>query len=111
MKEMVLTLAEWTDPQVLTFTSDANQVLLDYERALEPTLGDGGDLEHLADWGAKLAGAVVRISGLLHLARSTTTGYREPIDRDTLIAAARIGDYFLAHSRGAHVHGLRRRAR
>ena len=102
LKEMVLTLAEWTDPQVLSFASDANEALLDYERALEPQLGAGGDLEHLADWGAKLAGAVVRIAGLLHLASRPTTGYREPIDRDTFTAAARIGDFFLAHSRAVH---------
>jgi len=101
-KQMVVALAGWTDPAVLVFTSGANEALLDYERVLEPKLGPGGDLEHLADWGAKLAGAVVRISGLLHLAGRSATAFREEIDRDTFIAASRIGDYFLAHARAVH---------
>jgi hypothetical protein len=102
IQALVLSLNEWTDPVPLVFTPEANDALLEYERSLEPKLGVGGELEHLADWGSKLAGAVVRISGLLHLAENFRTGWREPIMASTFVCAAAIGDYFLAHAVGVH---------
>jgi hypothetical protein len=100
IKALVLSLNEWTDPAVLRFTSEASDALLQYEGKLEPKLA--GELEHLADWGSKLAGAVVRIAGLLHLATHLRTGWREPVDVHTFEQAARIGDYFLAHAIATH---------
>jgi replicative DNA helicase len=102
IRSLVLTLAEWTDPCILTFSSGANDRLLDLERVLEPQLAPDAPLGMLADWGSKLAGAVARTAGLLHLAENLTTGYREPISEETFLAAARIGDYFLAHAMAAH---------
>ncbi len=98
MESLVLTLAEWTDPCVITLTPEANGRLLEYERGLEPKLAPGNELGHLADWGSKLAGAVVRIAGLLHLASNFTTGYREPVSVETLTGAIEIGNYFLDHA-------------
>jgi hypothetical protein len=104
MTALVLSLAEWTDPAVLTFTPEAAALLIEFERDLEPHLGPGGDLHHLADWGSKLAGAVVRIAGLLHLATNLRTGWREPVDATTLTNAARIGTYFRAHAVAVFAH-------
>ena len=56
-------------------------------RELEPRLGPDDDLGPIADWGSKLAGAVVRIAGLLHLAANLETGYRDPISAETFVAA------------------------
>jgi hypothetical protein len=98
MRALVNSLAGWTDPCRLVFSGAANEALLDYERDLEPKLDRLGELGHIADWGSKLAGAVVRIAGLLHLATHLQTGYRQPIDRGTFAAAAAIGDYFMAHA-------------
>ena len=68
-------------------------------RELEPRLGPDDDLGPIADWGSKLAGAVVRIAGLLHLAANLETGYRDPISAETFVAAqGAIGDYFLVHA-------------
>jgi replicative DNA helicase len=102
IQSLVLTLADWTDPCILTFSPEAGERLLRLERWVEPRLAPGADLGMLADWGSKLAGAVVRIAGLLHLAANLTTGYREPISEETFLASARIGDYFLAHAIAAH---------
>jgi hypothetical protein len=102
MKTLVLSLTEWRDPCVLTFSPEANELLLAFERELEPRLAPGGDLGALADWGSKLAGAVVRIAGLVHLAENLKTGYREPITAETFAAARAIGEYFLAHAIAAH---------
>ena len=83
VKALVVSLAEWTDPQVLNFGLEADTKLLEFERALEPRLGPDGDLGPIADWASKLAGAVVRIAGVLHLATHVTDGYRTPIDGAT----------------------------
>jgi hypothetical protein len=83
---------------VIQLSPEANKRLLAFERELEPELGPGGSLHHLADWGSKLAGAVLRIAGLLHLATNFKTGYREAITSGTFEQAVRIGNYFRAHS-------------
>ena len=101
-KTLVLSLAEWTDPCILTFSVPADQALREYEKALEPRLAPDRDLGPIADWGSKLAGAVVRFSGLLHLADRLDKAYREPVTEATFNAAARIGDYFLADAIAAH---------
>ena len=52
-------------PAVLTLDQAAAELLLGFERDLEPRLAAGsGDLAHLAGWAAKLAGAA-RLAGYL----------------------------------------------
>jgi replicative DNA helicase len=54
---------------VLTLDPQAGDLLLGFERDLEPRLAaGGGDLAQLAGWAAKLAGATCRVAALLHLA-------------------------------------------
>lgn len=65
-------LAEGADaldePVGLRFTPEADAALLAFERELEPRLAADGDLGAVADWGGKLAGELVRIATLLHIA-------------------------------------------
>ena len=82
LRALVITLAEWTDPAVLTLTPDAAELLLDAERALEPRLAPGAELAHMADWAGKLIGASARIAGLLHLGEHLTDGWGRPIGAD-----------------------------
>ncbi len=98
---LVLTLAEWTDPAVLPLTPDANELVLNIERAVEPRLAPGGAWAHVVDWGSKYTGAVVRIAGLLHLAEHIRDGWGQPVTADTLERAAMIGDYYAAHALAA----------
>lgn len=98
---LVLTLAEWTDPAVLVLTPDANNLVLDIERAVEPRLAPGGAWAHIVDWGSKYTGAVVRIAGLIHLAENLRDGWGQPVSADTLERAAMIGDYYAAHALAA----------
>ena len=95
-------LADWTDPAVLTLDHDAGELLLNTERTIEPQLGEDGQLGTglLAEWGSKLAGAMLRIAGLLHVA-SETEAFRTPISAATLTQAVRIGTYFAEHARAA----------
>ena len=98
---LILSLAEWTDPAVLPLTPEANERVLDIERAVEPRLAPGGAWAHIVDWGSKYTGAVVRIAGLLHLAEHLRDGWGKPITADVIDRAATIGEYYAAHALAA----------
>jgi replicative DNA helicase len=94
-----LTTPASDNPTVLTLDPQAGELLLAFERDLEPRLAaDRGDLAHLAGWAAKLAGATCRIAGLLHLASHLRDGWTRPISPDTFAAAIRLADYLVEHA-------------
>jgi hypothetical protein len=95
-----LTIPASDDPAVLTLEPPAGELLLDFERDLEPRLAaDRGDLAHLAGWAAKLAGATCRLAALLHLASHLRGGWAQPIGAATFAGAVRLADYLLEHAR------------
>jgi replicative DNA helicase len=88
------------DPTVLTLDPHADELLLAFERDLEPRLAAAsGDLAHLAGWAAKLAGATCRLAALLHLAGHLRDGWANPIGANTLACAIRLADYLVEHAR------------
>jgi len=94
-----LTSSGSDDPTVLTLDPQAGELLLGFERDLEPRLAAGsGDLAHLAGWAAKLAGASCRLAALLHLASHLRDGWAQPISADTFTAAIRLADYLIEHA-------------
>jgi replicative DNA helicase len=103
LTRLIQTLADWTDPAVLVLTPEANDRVLDIERAVEPRLAPGGAWSHIVDWGSKYTGAVVRLAGLMHLGEhAVREGWNgEPITADTIERAAMLGDYFAAHALAA----------
>ncbi len=54
-------------PYYLNLDSRALHQLHLFMREIEPELGAGGQLAGLKDWAGKLAGAVVRLAGVLHI--------------------------------------------
>jgi hypothetical protein len=93
-------------PHVLRFAGDADHALRELERWLEPKLADGAELFWLAGWANKLAGAVARIAGILHVAEAVSRNDHEPwkhkITRETVERAIRLGrDYLLPHAMAA----------
>jgi replicative DNA helicase len=87
-------------PALLTLDPQAGELLLGFERDLEPRLAaNSGDLAHLAGWAAKLAGATCRLAALLHLASHLRDGWTQPISPNTLAGAARLADYLVEHAR------------
>jgi|SRR5215471_14797442 len=96
----VTSLAEWQDPAVLVLDAEAQDVLCDFEACLEPRLAPDADLgaPMLVEWASKLVGAVVRLSGLLHLAEHLSSGWAQPVTARTVRAACLLGDYFLSHA-------------
>jgi replicative DNA helicase len=87
------------DPTVLVLDHQAAELLLAFERDLEPRMAaDSGDLAHLAGWAAKLVGATCRLAGLLHLASHLRTGWAQSVNSDTFAAAIRLADYLIEHA-------------
>ena len=85
---------------MLTLDPQAGELLLGFERDLEPRLAaDSGDLAHLAGWAAKLAGATCRLAALLHLASHLRDGWAQPINADTFAGAVRLAGYLVEHAR------------
>lgn len=107
--------------QELHLSEGARQIFEGFERELEPRLGQFGDLLPIADWGSKLAGAIGRIAGVLHLVvemedylqrrrsdgntrtsrerPSTYQPSQAPIAGATMESAIQIGRYLIEHAR------------
>jgi replicative DNA helicase len=87
-------------PAMLALEQEAGELLLGFERDLEPRLAAGsGDLAHLAGWAAKLAGATCRLAALLHLAGHLRDGWAQPIGTETFAGAVGLADYLIEHAR------------
>jgi len=75
---MLLGLSEGTDeqgrpePHTVTLSDQALKLLQEFESWLEPQLGEGGEMSAMTDWCGKLAGAIVRLAGILHAADQTS---------------------------------------
>lgn len=82
----------------LTFDPEATDRFTHVQQRVEASLRRDGMLgsPRLKGWGSKLAGAVARLAGILHIAsgESDTT----PITAESVEAAAKIGDYYAAHA-------------
>jgi replicative DNA helicase len=106
MLELPCTTDEAGDPiaYLLQLDDAARQRIHRFQDWLEPQLGPDGDLGSLADWGAKLAGAAVRISGILHVAKkvSASAPWQTLIDFATMEEAICIAKYLIPHAKAAH---------
>lgn len=89
------------DPHTLRLAAAADAELRTLIEHLEPQLGPGGQLQHMADAAAKLAGAVMRLAGLLHAAEHLIAPWATEVSVDTMRRAVMIGEYVLAHARTA----------
>lgn len=101
VKLLATELAEWVDPVVLPLDPSASAVLQQFQETLEPRMRPGKDLAHIADWANKLAGAAVRIAGLLHLAADPAGGWRKPVGADRMTDAVQLARFFIQHALAA----------
>src|SRR5262249_9782131 len=71
---------------LIKFSPEADEVLRELERWLEPRLAPGQELSTLAGWANKLAGACARIAGGMHLAVTAALGekWQVSVDRETV---------------------------
>jgi replicative DNA helicase len=105
MQALALSFRDLTEPVQLALDGDAQEQLIDLLDWIEPHLGPGGSLAPIRAWAGKLAGAVVRIAGLLHIAGHAGTAgggnWGQPIPGDTFHNAEQLGRYYLAHALAA----------
>ncbi|MFP8871378.1 MAG: DUF3987 domain-containing protein, partial [Myxococcota bacterium] len=80
------------EPLILELSSDAETVFRQWEAGIENMLGEGGQMEIMRDWGAKLAGATLRLAAVLHCVEN---GVAEPITERTITAAIEISQYLI----------------
>ena len=79
----------------LRLTPQAGETLHHFETFVQESLGDGGSMERIRDWGAKLCGATLRIAATIHCVER---GLRGLIDDATIRAAVAIGEYLIPHA-------------
>jgi replicative DNA helicase len=91
-------------PQLLHLTPAAMEHLSGFQRWIEPQLREYGVLAGMSDWAGKLAGAVARIAGVLHLVEHAGNAYPwlTAITDDTMTRAIALGHYLLAHAKAAY---------
>lgn len=70
----------------------------EHELLLKP----GGQLEDMKDWGGKLMGNVLRISGLIHAVNYPTDYLKRPIDGEVMSRAIEVGKYLIPHARAGY---------
>ncbi len=80
---------------VLQLSADAADLLRGWEAVIEAMLGDGGQMEIMRDWGAKLAGATLRLAAVLHCVEHGPAGR---IEGPTIAAAVEIARYLIPHA-------------
>jgi hypothetical protein len=90
-------------PYELSLSPDARTAFDAFYAALEPRLGEDGDLALLTDWAGKLAGTVARLAGLLYLAAHATEAapWAGAVDAATMAAAITLGEWLTEHAKVA----------
>jgi len=77
----------------IPLSEDGRAGYFDYDRTIEPKLGDLGDLAHMKDWGSKVVGQMLRISGIIALCEE-----RMEINADVIARASALADWYLANA-------------
>ena len=101
---------EELEPTAVRLSDAAQEKLLEYMRWIEPQLAASGDLGTMTDWAGKLAGAVVRLAGILHMMKlAGEANALQPLSirGDRFLPAAAVeraihlANYFVAHAQAA----------
>jgi hypothetical protein len=91
-------LATLEGDHVLRLARDASVSFREWETEIESMLADGGTMELMRDWGAKLAGAALRLAAVLHCVKHGPSGQ---IDRESIASAIGISQYLIPHAEAA----------
>ena len=93
-------LSSDNEQEPISLDDGAREVLEDLFNEIEGRLK--GDLAEISDWAGKFVGAVLRISGILHVMKYPKDSMFDSVDRETMENAVAIGRYFLAHAKAAY---------
>jgi hypothetical protein len=95
------------EPRMIRLSNDADDYLAAFEEKIEPMLAPDGDLNNIGDWGGKLAGAALRLAGILHLTQHAATfdcngHWPAEVTADTMKRAIKIAEYLIPHAQAAY---------
>ena len=93
--QLVRRLFALEGPIMLRLSPEAAIAFQNWEVEAERMLAEGGDLEAMRDWGAKLHGGTLRLAGILHCAAGSP---HHVVSRDSVEAAIRISRYLIPHA-------------
>ena len=94
---------EEREAEVLRFGAEAQDEMEAFLGWIEPRLAEDGDLGDMTDWAGKLAGAVARIAGILHMLdrAGEAKAWEHRVAGETMRRAVKIGHYLIPHARYA----------
>jgi len=84
---------------ILKLSPEALDLWNAFAHSVEAGLAEGGTFAHITDWAGKLPGAVVRIAGVLHVARHAhAKPWTHTIGAVDMAAAVRLGEVLSKHA-------------
>lgn len=89
----------------LTFSKEASIFEMKLREEIEVMLSDPDISESFQGWLGKLAGQIIRITGLLHIAKHVSKNIDDiplKIEKETLEEANTLRNYFINHAKQAH---------
>jgi len=94
-RQTVRALSNLDNDCTLQLDAESSAVLQEWEAEIESMLDDGGQMEIMRDWGAKLAGATLRLAAVLHCVEHGAAG---DIGGATIRAAVEVARYLVPHA-------------
>lgn len=94
----LLNIPDTPNPRVISFSADARVTLQSFAQEIENRQDEGGDLCLMQDWSAKLVGQVIRLAGLMQLAKDPNSC---EVDQASIDSAIRLGRLLIEHARYA----------
>ena len=79
---------------------EADRIRAQYQAHIEPKLA--GQWEHMAGFGGKLTGTMLRIAALLHVAQVDGDPTKVPILPETMEAAVKLAEFYGAHAEAVY---------
>ena len=95
---------------LLRLSDAANRIFVRFQEWLEPQLAEDGEFSLFTDWAGKLAGAVLRIAALLHMAEYISLHPHNPhnpqnsdrrVSELTMARSIAVAHYLVLHARSA----------
>ncbi|MFO8083008.1 MAG: YfjI family protein, partial [Desulfobacterales bacterium] len=85
-------------PHIIRLSKQAYSEWLEFSRAVEVELREGGRFEFIRDWAGKLPGAAARLAGVIHCAHCQDHSWKEKIQLETMQQALALGAIFSEHA-------------
>lgn len=102
---------EATEAVQLTLHDNARQAEEELREDIEKMFLEGGELAEMKEWGSKLAGQIIRVTGLIHVAEhvqslpvdsSNIDAIPKQIYVETFTKAQQFTNYFIEHAKAAY---------